>query len=925
MKKTIVVVLSLVLMGLPLVAQETSEDVVSPETLYIEGTRSLEKYDVGQALRCFENAQKGFHEKGDKKYELDSWCHVGWVKRFLGDFHGAWEAYRQAELMALSLQSSDKLASIYKEQYLLSKDLNNNGLRQELMQKMDSLADSFLDDKTRFPYYDMLGDMAKEYGDFIMAERWYKKNDPYIMSLDKGKPNGDRRMHYGNLCSLYEHMGRWDDALYYAQLNKKEIQKEEDAIDPSQYVFSYNEEALIYRRMGDSVRCFQAIDTMFSLLNLVDEPRKSSKLYLTRAVCNNAFGNYENALDDYKAADSLLATKYGELDEDRVRLLPLMGGVEHRLGRYESSENYYRQYAERLRELLGERHSDYINSLVYLANAEGINGRIDAACEDYTIAFAKLRQKVQDDFPYLTTCEREGYWKSVSEAIWNMTPFAIAAQEFQTPFTEACYNGLILSKSFLLESERTVYDLIKEEGTEDDKRDLAAIDAARSEIRELERKEDKNTDSILLLTKKIERLESQLASRCRSYGDMTAFMKTNYQKVKEKLKDGDALIDFTDYVSRSQGRKYVAYLIRKEDDYPLLMSLFAESKIDSLRIAYPDLFYESPNAGVIRRILWEPFQDYVKEGATVYYVPSQVLLKIAIESLPYGDGSLLGDHYRFIRLSSARELTRMNVKLSMEVDPERTNAVLYGGLVYDVAPNTMQQEAHKYDIQDLLAQRGSRVRGDSLCYLPWSRVEIDSIETVLKAHHFNVLTYFEEKGTEESFLSLDGKAPSVLHLATHGFFYTPNEAAEIDYLRGYSDAMSLSGLVMAGGNRAWTGKALPEGVLGGILTASDIASLDLSGVELVVLSACRTGDGEATAEGLYGLQRAFKKAGVKTMVMSLWDVDDMIGTELMTAFYKNLLDESYAMDKRKAFDAAKSLIRDKYREPYYWAGFVMLD
>ena len=73
MKKTIVVVLSLVLMGLPLVAQETSEDVVSPETLYIEGTRFLEKYDVGQALRCFENAQKGFHEKGDKKYELDSW------------------------------------------------------------------------------------------------------------------------------------------------------------------------------------------------------------------------------------------------------------------------------------------------------------------------------------------------------------------------------------------------------------------------------------------------------------------------------------------------------------------------------------------------------------------------------------------------------------------------------------------------------------------------------------------------------------------------------------------------------------------------------------------------------------------------------------------------------------------------------------
>lgn len=924
MKRLFVVVLSLVLMGLPLVAQETSESVVSPETWYIEGARFLEKYDVGQALRCFENARKGFHEKGDKKCELDSWCHVGWIKSYLGDFHGASDAYRQAELLALALHSGDKLASVYKEQYALSKELNDNGLRQELMQKMDSLADSFHDDKTRFPYHNMLGDMAKEYGDFVMAERWYKKNDPYIMGLDKGKPNGDRHVHYGNLCSLYEHMGRWDDALYYVQLDKKEIQKE-GVTDPSQYVYSYNEVAQIYRRMGDSVRCFQAIDTMFSLLNLVDEPRKSSKLYLTRAVCNNAFRNYENALDDCKAADSLLATKYGELDEDRVRLLPLMGGAEHRLGRYGASENHYRQYAERLKDLLGEEHSDYINSLVFLANSEGFSGNIDAACEDYTVAFGKLRQKVQNDFPYLTTYEREGYWKSVSEAIWNMTPFAIAAGKFQTPFTETCYNGLVLSKSFLLESERTVYDLIKKEGTEDDKRDLATIDALRSEIRELERKEDKNTDSILLLTKKIERTESQLASRCRGYGDMTAFMKTDYQKVKEKLKDGDVLIDFTDFVSQSQGRKYVAYLIRKEDDYPLLMSLFAESQIDAMQIAYPDLYYESPNAETIRRVLWEPFQEYVKEGATVYYVPSQVLLKIAIESLPYGDGSLLGDHYRFIRLSSARELTRMNAKLSMKVDPGRTNAVLYGGLVYDVDPNTMQEEACKFDVQDLIAQRGSRVRGDSLCYLPWSRVEIDSIETALKAHRFNVLAYFGVKGTEESFMGLDGMAPPILHLATHGFFYTPNEAAEIDYLRGYSDAMSLSGLVMAGGNRAWTGKTLPEGVMDGILTASDIACLDLGCVELVVFSACHTGDGEATAEGLYGLQRAFKKAGVKTMVLSLWDVDDKIGTELMTAFYKYLMDESYAMDKRKAFDAAKSHIRDKYHEPYYWAGFVMVD
>ena len=92
---------------------------------------------------------------------------------------------------------------------------------------------------------------------------------------------------------------------------------------------------------------------------------------------------------------------------------------------------------------------------------------------------------------------------------------------------------------------------------------------------------------------------------------------------------------------------------------------------------------------------------------------------------------------------------------------------------------------------------------------------------------------------------------------------------------------------------------------------------------MAVLSACQTGQGEATHEGLYGLQRAFKKAGVKTLVMSLWNVSDVATRQFMVRFYERLVDNGW--DKRKAFDDARSYIRDKYPEPYYWAGFVMLD
>ena len=73
------------------------------------------------------------------------------------------------------------------------------------------------------------------------------------------------------------------------------------------------------------------------------------------------------------------------------------------------------------------------------------------------------------------------------------------------------------------------------------------------------------------------------------------------------------------------------------------------------------------------------------------------------------------------------------------------------------------------------------------------------------------------------------------------------------------------------------------------------------------------------------MQRAFKKAGVKTLIMSLWNVSDVVGTEFMNLFYENLLDKDNHFDKRRAFEKAKSAIREKYPEPFYWACFVMLD
>ena len=315
------------------------------------------------------------------------------------------------------------------------------------------------------------------------------------------------------------------------------------------------------------------------------------------------------------------------------------------------------------------------------------------------------------------------------------------------------------------------------------------------------------------------------------------------------------------------------------------------------------MYYNEDYVQDVLSLLWEPLKGNVSEGATIYYVPSQLLFQVSLESLPLADGSLLGSHYNFIRLSSAREL--LKIKAKQKVNTAHT-AVLYGGLQYDLEASAMTAEAKKYELPDWLVLRGDMARGDSV---------------------FRDLqgSYTGKNGTEESFLAMHGKSPRLLHLATHGFYYTPGKAERVNYLKGYTDAMSLSGLVLSGGNAAWQGKELPEGVLGGILTANDIARMDLSDTDMVVLSACKSGQGKATSEGLYGLQRAFKKAGVGTIVMSLWNVNDKITSEFMVAFYERLADKANAWNKRKAFEEAKEVIRKKHSDPDYWAAFVMLD
>ena len=889
---------------------------------YFEAAEFQLSQQYDKALSCYKNALKGFAGLGKTDDEVSVLRHIAEIKGTLYDMAGSEDAFKQALSLSRQTGKSDVQMEILKELWNIRNTIGNVQQAQTYAASIDSLVDATSDLQTKYTYYNQKGNEAIGLGQYSIAEQWYLRGKNIAERAYAKAVSSNKHLSYSNLRNLYAAIGRYDEALLYAKKAIEEFQAH-TAMSDATYNMPYLALADIYRLMGDKENCYRSLDKLFETASRMAAPKEFYPLYTTRGRCRFAFKDYQSALNDYKKADELLATKYQQTDGDRIALLALIGGVEHLLGNHAESEQYYRKYAEYTKALYGEKSLEHINAQIYLANAEGFAGKVTNGCNDYAAAILQLKALMKQRIPYMSSTEREGLWNPLSSLFTMMTPYALEAKQTQTAFTKNCYDALVMSKSFLLESERSMYDVIKRKGTAEDMHDYTVMASMKNQVKAWAKNYKANADSILSASRKVSRLENLLAHRCKGYSDGTDFMDVDYDAVKQALGQNEVLIDFTDYISQSQGRKYAAYITNKVQDYPQLKPLFAEKQIDSLGIVRPDMYYDKDYAQDVLQLLWEPLEANIPEGTTVYYVPSQLLFQVSLASLPLPDGSLLGSHYNFVRLSSARELVKMKSKSN---NSKENTAVLYGGLQYELEDSAMAEEAKKYELSNLLALRGEIARGDSVFHdLQGTKEEILKIEDLLKSNKWQVSSYMGKNGTEESFLNMHGKSPKLLHLATHGFYYTPNNAENVDYLKGYTDAMSLSGLVLSGGNAAWLGKPLPKGVLGGILTANDIARLDLSNTDMVVLSACQTGQGKATAEGLYGLQRAFKKAGVGTIVMSLWNVSDKTTSEFMTTFYERLTDTHNVWNKRQAFEEAKEIIRKKHPDPYHWAAFVMLD
>ena len=326
-------------------------------------------------------------------------------------------------------------------------------------------------------------------------------------------------------------------------------------------------------------------------------------------------------------------------------------------------------------------------------------------------------------------------------------------------------------------------------------------------------------------------------------------------------------------------------------------------------------------------LIWKPLLSELEGIKNVYFSPSGALHNIGIEYLPGME------NYNIYRLSSTRELVTGGKTETMN------RAVLYGGLHYDAGFDKSMTEKSLAMLDETFKERAD-VRGMGLRggkeYLKHTKEEVDIIGEELSNVNWECVIDSAAMGTEESFKALSGRKIGCLHISTHGFYYTKEDAdnarykfmlIDNDMVSTEDKALTRSGLVMSGANHILEDEELPDNVEDGILTAKEISDVDLRGLDLVVLSACQTGLGDISqGEGVFGLQRGFKKAGANSILMSLWEVDDKATQILMTKFYKNLLS---GQSKRLALLSAQKHLREieggKYDKPRYWAAFILLD
>ena len=617
---------------------------------------------------------------------------------------------------------------------------------------------------------------------------------------------------------------------------------------------------------------------------------------------------------------------------------------------WDSAYDWLSKSLECYRNLYGDNSAKYREALYNMSACCWQKGNVGELNYYTTLTNTLTSDFIKQTFSTLTAEDRSTFWDRYK----GWFEISVHKYPYLFPTNSLCctgYNGVLLSKGLLLHTEMEFAKLIYESGDIELEAMYDGLKSTRQEINKLlEKPISERSTNMDSLKRIVEVKEDVLKELSKVYGNYTKNIVITWEQVQEKLTDKDIAVEFVSFPLNADSTMYIAYALKKDWECPKMIPLFEEKQL--LAVQKGDRY----TTDSISCLVWEPLDEVMPGVEKVYFAPSGELYNIAIESIPsHEDGgeTLVAEHRDFYRLSSTRELALIK-------DESRWNeAAVYGGLQYGMSVKGMIEEDGKYEraagqkrgdctpsyyvVREDSIGRGDRDLAQGLAYLEGTKKEAEAITHDLERKAVDARLFTDSIGTETSFKALGGKKTSIIHIGTHGFFNDRKKEYKDDKLQLLGidqqtkviedDALTRSGLYFAGADNVILNglSAVPDSIDDGRLTAAEIAQLDLRELDMVVLSACQTGLGEITGDGVFGLQRGFKKAGAQTIVMSLWDVKDRATQDFMTTFFENINvdSEKHPMNKHEAFKKAQNKLRenkDQYPEaPDCWAAFVMLD
>ena len=822
-------------------------------------------------------------------------------------------------------------------------------------------------------YANTLGSLAgiySEFGDYNEAIQLETKA-LQIYKAKFGVESPSYAFSLSNLAVNYSEHGDYNKAV---QLEKEalRIRKKAFGADNPKYASSLSNLATNYSSLGNYD---EAIRLQTEALQI-----RESKLGEDHPDYANSLGNlasYYALQGDYNEAKSLgtkalqITKKYqGTEHPDYAWCLSNLTWIYSKLGNYKEAIRFGTEALQIRKEVLGIEHPSYAVTLSNLAmsyaderdfnkaiqlgtealliyektlgtnhpyNATALSDLANYYAElggiDEAIPFVKkygslVKSNALSTFSGLTANERLLYWDQYKYRFNSWIP-RILIKSGTTDVASIIYdNTALFAKGLLLNTEQEMSKIIQESGDDEALRMYSELRQNRLILNAqyskpiAERYYD--CDSLEGVSANLER---ELVTRIKEFGDFTRNLSITWCDVQNQLGEDDIAIEFLSYQENDSTTAYAALTLCKSDTTPALTQLFTEHEL--IEESGDDETYLTSKAD---ELIWGTLASRLEGKTHIYFSATGLLHNIGIEYLPSMEGK------ECHRLSSTRELVTHHTSSTI------SSATLYGGIDYKASyasiessiPNSVKDYAMTASTSQYRGRFDYRTLRYGVSALPGTKEEITEVSAMLKplGTSFEILS--GTQASEESFKALSGQRKSLIHIATHGFYYNSEEADNLsdnmrlmfigeNRPRNVEDQSLLRcGLCFAGANQILSGESQPsDGQDDGILNALEIAQTDLRGLDLVVLSACQTALGDiAQGEGVFGLQRGFKKAGAQSILMSLWEVDNDATHLLMTEFYKGW---TSGLSKYTALRQAQAVVKEKYPDPKYWAAFILLD